>query len=80
MYLYSNCYYCNGEVIEKVIEWDYRRQGKHLIFQDVPAGVCQQCGEAFFRPEIGKQMDSVFHKGESTTQWIRVPVIKFKAA
>ena len=77
---YPNCIFCSGEVFEKYIEWDYRRQDKHLIFQNVPAGVCQQCGETFFRPEISKRMDDAFHKGETTTHWVKIPVIHFKAA
>jgi YgiT-type zinc finger domain-containing protein len=76
---YADCYYCGGTVMEKMIEWDYRRGGKHLIFRNVPAGVCSQCGEKFFRPEVSKKMDRAFHRTVPTLH-IKIPVIAFKAA
>ena len=76
---YPKCFACGGSVIEKKIEWDYRRRGKHLIFKNVPVGVCSQCGEKFIRPEISKQMDSAFRE-PAPSHYLRVPVITFKAA
>ena len=76
---YPKCHYCGGAVVGKTIEWDYRRNGKHLIFQNVPAGVCSQCGEKYFRPEVSKKMDHAFRRAVPT-QHIKIPVIAFKAA
>jgi YgiT-type zinc finger domain-containing protein len=76
---YPSCYYCGGAVVEKKVEWDYRRKGKHLIFRNVPAGVCSQCGEKFFRPEISKKMDRAFLR-TTPTHHLKIPVVAFKAA
>jgi YgiT-type zinc finger domain-containing protein len=77
---YPDCYYCGGKVVEKKVEWDYRRKGRHFIFRDVPAGVCLQCGEKFFRPEISRQMDEAYQNGETKHLHVKIPVIHFRAA
>lgn len=58
---YADCTYCGGEVAEKKIDYDYRREKHLMIVNNVPAGVCRQCGEKYFRPEVLKQMDSFYH-------------------
>jgi hypothetical protein len=31
------------------------------VISNVPAGVCNQCGEKYFKPEILKKMDYIYH-------------------
>jgi YgiT-type zinc finger domain-containing protein len=51
---YADCSYCGGEVVEQTIV--------HLmVVSNVPAGVCRQCGDKYFKPDILKKMDSVYH-------------------
>jgi YgiT-type zinc finger domain-containing protein len=61
MTTYADCSYCGGEVIEKKIDYDYRRNRHLLVISNVPAGVCGQCGEKYFKPEILKKMDEIYH-------------------
>ena len=49
---YADCTYCGGEVVEQTIEYDYRRRKHLMIVSNVPAGVCRQCGEKYFKPDI----------------------------
>ena len=58
---YADCSYCGGKVVEKKIDYDYRREGHLMVVSNVPAGVCRQCGEKFFWPNVLKQMDSIYH-------------------
>ena len=55
------CSYCGGEVTEKKIDHDYRRQSHLLVISNVPAGVCGQCSEKYFKPGILKKMDDIYH-------------------
>lgn len=58
---YGDCTHCGGEIVEQTIDYNYRRQ-KHLMgVSNVPAGVCRQCGEKYFKPEVLKKMDTVYH-------------------
>ena len=58
---YADCTYCGGEVAEKKIDYDYRRERQLMVVNNVPAGVCRQCGEKYFKPEVLKQMDEIYH-------------------
>jgi len=42
------CLYCQGQLIRKKVSYTANRQGYHLIIDDVPAWVCEQCGEPLF--------------------------------
>jgi YgiT-type zinc finger domain-containing protein len=39
------CLYCKGTLVRKRISYAASRKGYHLIIDDVPAWVCEQCGE-----------------------------------
>jgi len=47
MHKYGDCSFCGGEVKGDKVELDYRYKGDLFVFQNVPAGVCQQCGEKY---------------------------------
>ena len=61
MISFGDCSFCGGSVEERRVEYDYRRKTQLLIIENVPAGVCLQCGEIFFRPEVLKKMDAAYH-------------------
>ncbi|MBM4351384.1 MAG: type II toxin-antitoxin system MqsA family antitoxin [Deltaproteobacteria bacterium] len=72
---YHKCYFCGGKVSEKKINVDYR-WGEDLItvFKNVPAGVCQVCGEQYYKAEIVKKMERSAKSKEKAKEFIRVPV------
>jgi len=76
MHKYGDCFFCGGEVKEEQVELDYRYKGKLYIFQDVPAGVCQQCGEKYLTAQVAKEIE----RRIQTKEWrkvISVPVAVF---
>ena len=76
---YGDCSFCGGEVVEQKIEYDYRRQGHLLIISNVSAGVCGQCGEKYFKPEVLKQMDDCYHgifdRNQKPQRTLTVPAV-----
>ncbi len=76
---YHDCSYCGGEVVEKTIDYDYRREKRLMVVSNVPAGVCVQCGEKYFKPDVLKQMDSVYHgifeRNEKPQSTLTVPAV-----
>jgi hypothetical protein len=50
-----------------------------LIFEDVPAEVCQQCGEVYFGPEALKMMDQVTLGQLEAAAYLSVPVFSMAA-
>ena len=45
--------YCKGKMDRGVAPFHIDRNGYHLVFDKVPAMVCQQCGEIYFdEPQV----------------------------
>jgi len=72
---YHKCYFCSGKVSEKKVTVDYR-WGEDLItvFKNVPAGVCQVCGEQYYKAEIVKKMERLIKSKEKAKEFIQVPI------
>ncbi|MBN1593936.1 MAG: YgiT-type zinc finger protein [Candidatus Coatesbacteria bacterium] len=73
---YGDCIYCGGEVRERSERVDYRFHGQLFILENVPTGVCNQCGEKYFTAEIAKQMEDAVRCIEAPVSTIAVPVIR----
>lgn len=43
-----NCIHCQGQMKRGNAPFHVDRNGYHLVFDTVPAWVCEQCGEAYF--------------------------------
>jgi YgiT-type zinc finger domain-containing protein len=74
------CYFCKGEVIEKRIQHVHQWGEKIIVFEDVPAEVCQQCGEIYFLPEVLEMMDAVTMGEEKPKATISVPIYSLAEA
>ena len=42
------CVHCQGEMRKGTTPFHVDRKGCHVLLDNVPAWVCQQCGEAYF--------------------------------
>ena len=50
---YMECMYCKGKMERGVAPFHIDRKGYHLVFDEVPAFICQQCGEVYFdEPQV----------------------------
>jgi len=74
MHKYGDCSFCGGEVKEGKVELDYRYQGRLFVFQNVPAGVCQQCGEKYLTAKVAKEIEQRIQTKENWDKTISVPV------
>jgi len=50
------CHYCKGVMARGKTTYTISRHGYHLLIHDVPAWICQQCGETYFE---GKEVDII---------------------
>ncbi|GAF76974.1 unnamed protein product [marine sediment metagenome] len=76
---YGDCHYCGGKVTERKGEREYRWKGKMVIFQNVPMGVCLQCGEKYLKARVVRKMESAVLSGEKPDKTMRVPVYSYAA-
>ena len=78
---YNDCHFCGGQVSEQRITVDYR-WGEDLItvIKDVPAGVCEVCGEQYFKAKIVKAMEKTAHSRNRPKEVLQIPVRELKVA
>jgi len=63
----DKCDLCNGKLHEGKTEFVARVGDKVVVIKDVPAYICEECGEAYFTPEISRKIDKImreFHEGK----------------
>ena len=53
---YSSCAYCGSMVTEQHIRMEIWYGDSLLMFEHVPAGVCDNCGEEYLRPDVQDRM------------------------
>ena len=78
---YHKCHFCGGDVSERKITIDYR-WGEELVavIKNVPAGVCEVCGEQYFKASIAKAMERLARSREKPRETLKVPVRELKVA
>ena len=58
-YEYGECSYCGGRVTEQSTQKICSRKGRLIaVVENVPSGVCEQCGERYYRSDVLKHLDT----------------------
>ncbi len=70
----QKCYFCGGKVIEKRIRHVHHWGDEIVIFENVLADVCTQCGEVYLAPEVLKAMDKATLEKRTPDKSLKVPV------
>lgn len=76
---YGKCHVCGEQVEERIIKQDFWIKGTLIVIEDVPTGVCPQCGEKIVKAEVGRQIASLMEDSKRwrKTRTMSVPVIRF---
>lgn len=71
------CEYCGAQLVEaeKLVTVSRHRCNGHLLFQAVPARVCQRCGERYYSAAVVQEMDRLMGLPELEAPRVSVPVI-----
>ena len=76
----KDCYFCKGRVIEQKVKVDFRWGHKLKIIENVPAAVCQQCGETYFQSEVYKTMQKLAASRKKPAARLTVDIHRFRQA
>jgi YgiT-type zinc finger domain-containing protein len=63
----DKCSFCKGKLREGKTEFVAKVGNEVISIKGVPAYVCENCGEAYFTPEISRKIDEVmrdFHEAK----------------
>jgi YgiT-type zinc finger domain-containing protein len=79
--VYHKCHFCAGTVSEKKITVDYRwGETMVTVIKNVPAGVCQNCGEQYFKANVVKAMEKLARSKRKPKQFLKVPIRELRVA
>jgi len=78
MSTYDDCTYCGGKVTERPVVKDCW-WGDQLIalIEDVPAGVCEQCGERYYRAPVLERTEELLRSRDAFSS-VAIPVTSFR--
>jgi len=66
------CAYCKGTLVRTEVSYTATRRGYHLIIDDVPAWVCDQCGESLFDEETVDAIQGMLREVDSRVEKLAV--------
>jgi YgiT-type zinc finger domain-containing protein len=80
-YDYGECEVCNSHMEERRLNHDFWIRGKLIVVEDVPTGVCSNCGEKIVRADIGLRVGKLLEDSKriAKAKRISVPTIEFRA-
>jgi YgiT-type zinc finger domain-containing protein len=65
------CYFCGGTTKEKLVTDLYTEERLYVAVENVPADVCKQCGQRYYRPDV---VDKLLAITESMREHSKVAV------
>lgn len=74
----DTCYFCKGKVIQQLVAIDYRWGDTLVVIKDVPAGVCQQCGEKYLTSTVYKDLEHLAQSKNHLMGKMTVDILAFE--
>jgi YgiT-type zinc finger domain-containing protein len=65
---------------ERNVTLDLRLGEELVVIENVPAMVCENCGEQVFSPEVTRKVQTVAKERKGTARTLVVPVFSLEAA
>ena len=66
------CILCGGETERKNVPYTIDRKGYHLYIHEIPALVCSQCGERYFKEGEVEKIQSLIQIIEKNIEELKV--------
>lgn len=70
----ETCEYCKGSIVEKKVSLSRKYKGKYVLVENVPAGVCTECGTRYFAANVLKTVTETVRGRVKATREVLVPV------
>lgn len=71
------CDLCGGKVSHQSTSYTLLYEGHWIIVENVPADVCQQCGEKLFAPETVEHLQKIIWGHRKPAKKIETPVYEY---
>lgn len=70
----EKCEYCGGALVDRRVVMHRMVKGRHVIIENVPAGVCSRCGTRFYAAGVLKSVEAAIHGRRKAEREVRVQV------
>ena len=68
------CEYCQGPIVDKIVDLPRRSGSKYVLIKNVPVGVCKECGTRYFSANVLKTIEATIHRRKKAKKEICMPV------
>ena len=66
--------YCGGPLVEKRVTLHRKVKGSYVLIENVPAGVCAQCGTRYYAANVLKTIEESIRGRRKAKREVLVPV------
>ncbi len=70
----ERCEYCDGLIVEKRVSLSRKIRGKYVLIENVPAGVCVECGTRYYAANVLKTVEETVRGRRKANREILVPL------
>src|SRR6266852_1436830 len=70
----ERCEYCRGLIKEKLADVSRKVKGKYVVIENVPAGVCTECGTRYYSANVLKTIEETIAGRRKATREVQVHV------
>ncbi len=76
----DKCSFCKGDLVEGKTDFVVKVKNEIISINKVPAYICDNCGESYYKPDISKKIDKImqtYHEGKFLAHPIAAGEIEF---
>jgi YgiT-type zinc finger domain-containing protein len=70
----ETCEYCGGPIVEKRVTLHRKVRRKYVVVENVPAGVCTECGTRYYSANVLKTVEERLRGRRPAERKVVVPV------
>jgi YgiT-type zinc finger domain-containing protein len=71
MMIPDRCTFCKGRLAKGTTEFIARVGGEVVVIKDVPACICEQCGEAYYTTTTSRKIDGIMQDVHKKKLYVR---------
>ncbi len=75
----ETCEYCGGPIMEKRVTLHRKARGGYVQIENVPAGVCRECGARYFAANVLKTVQEYVRGRRQPDREVCIPVYSMPA-
>ena len=70
----ERCEYCGGPIKEKRVDLPRKVARKYVLIENVPAGVCTECGTRYYAANVLKTIEELVRRRPKVAKEVVMPV------